>query len=146
MNFQVNGSDDLAQAQRDLQALASEMPHVAVRAMNKAMIGTKTDMKNVIRAEYNIKAGEINKRLSVRKANRAQIQGHVQSKGGPVSLTDVAASPDEAAVFAEITLDNSVLEVQQEWEFSRDVLSWYAWLTIGFAPISDVGMVKIEPE
>ena len=79
--------DDLAQAQRDLQRLSYEMPAVAVRALNKAMAGTKTDMKNVIRAEYNIKAGVIDERMSIRKANRAQIQGHIQSKGKHIGLT-----------------------------------------------------------
>ena len=84
--------DDLAQAQRDLQRLSYEMPAVAVRAMNKAMTGTKTDMKAVVRADYNYKASTLHKRMSISKANRARIQGHVQSKGGPVALTDIAGT------------------------------------------------------
>ena len=85
--------DDLAQAQKDLQRLSYEMPAVAVRALNKAMAGTKTDMKNVIRAEYNIKAGVIDERMSIRKANRAQIQGHIQSKGKHIGLTSDLSTP-----------------------------------------------------
>jgi len=84
--------DDLAQAQRDLQRLSYEMPAVAVRALNKAMAGTKTDMKAIVRADYNYKASTLDKRMSISKAKRASIQGHIQSKGGRVHLTDIAGT------------------------------------------------------
>ena len=84
--------DDLAQAQKDLQRLGYEMPAVAVRALNKAMTGTKTDMKAVVRADYNYKAATLEKRISISRANRASIQGHIRSKGGRVHLTDIAGT------------------------------------------------------
>ena len=84
--------DDLAKAQSDLQSLASEMPAVAVRALNKAMVGTKTDMKAVVRADYNYKAATLEKRISISRANRASLQGHIQSKGGRVHLTDITGT------------------------------------------------------
>ena len=83
---------DLARAQRDLSLLAEEMPHVAVRALNKAMTGVKTDMKAIVRADYNYKAATLESRMSISKATRARIEGHIQSKGGRVHLTDITGT------------------------------------------------------
>ncbi|MCA1794611.1 MAG: phage tail protein [Desulfobacteraceae bacterium] len=88
-SVKLEGLQDL---QKDLDSLANEMPHVAVRALNKSMTGVKTDMVKIIRANYNYKAGAVKKRITIRKANRANISGHVQSKGGPVHLTDVTGT------------------------------------------------------
>ena len=85
-------TEDLERAKRDLKNLADEMPHVAVRALNKAMTGTKTDMKNIVRADYNYKAALLDSRISVWKANRTNIQGHIQSKGGIVHHSDIATT------------------------------------------------------
>ena len=79
-------SEDLKRAQQDLAALAYEMPNVAIRVINTSMTGVKTDAKGVIRAEYNIKAGSIDKRFTVAKANRSNMNGYLQSKGGLISL------------------------------------------------------------
>ena len=83
---------NLDQVQADLRQLAGEMPHVAVRALNKTMTGVKTDMVNVVREGYNFKAGALKKRMRISKANRASIQGYVQSKGRPMHLTDIAGT------------------------------------------------------
>ncbi len=83
---------ELERARRDFQRLADEMPHVAVRALNKAMTGVKTDMVTIIRTDYNYKAAALRKRMSIAKATRQNIRGHVQSKGGPVHLTDITGT------------------------------------------------------
>ncbi len=83
---------DLEEARKDLQGLAEVMPHVAVRALNKSLTGTKTDMVKVIREDYNYKAAALNKRITVARASRAKIEGHVQSRGGMVHLTDIAGT------------------------------------------------------
>ncbi len=90
-SWQVS-TDDIGDVQRDLDRLANEMPAVAARALNTAMTGVKTDMVAIIRADYNYKAAAIRKRLTIRKANRNDIRGHVQSKGGPVHLTDITGT------------------------------------------------------
>jgi len=89
-------TEDLERAKRDLQQLADEMPHVAVRVLNKSMTGIKTDMKAIVRAEYNYKAATLDSRISIYKANRANIQGHIESKGGSVHLTDIAGTRQTA--------------------------------------------------
>lgn len=83
---------NLDQVQADLRQLAGEMPHIAVRALNKTMTGVKTDMVNVVREGYNFKAKALKKRISISKATRASIQGHVQSKGRLIHLTDIAGT------------------------------------------------------
>lgn len=84
--------DDLTAAQLRLQELARKTPYVAVRAVNKAMTGVKTDMVKVARADYNYKATALRKRMSIQKANIHNIYGYVQSKGGQVHLTDISGT------------------------------------------------------
>ena len=100
-------TSDLEKAQRDLRALGNEMPHVAVRALNKTMTGTKTDAKQIIRQEYNIKSGALEKRMSMSKANRANLSGYLQSKGGLVSLTDIAGTRQLKTVGVRVNVRKS---------------------------------------
>ena len=87
-------TSDLEKAQRDLRALGNEMPHVAVRALNKTMTGTKTDAKDVIRQEYNIKAKVLTARIKIpKRATKNDISGFVQSKGGLLGLTSDLSTP-----------------------------------------------------
>ena len=83
---------DLETTKKALEDLASEMPHVAVRAINKSLTGVKTDIKTIIRADYNYKAGALDKRMTATKATRAKIEGRIVSKGGAVHLTDIAGT------------------------------------------------------
>ena len=83
---------DLDKVKDDLEDLAREMPHVAVRAINKSLTGVKTDIKAIIRADYNYKAGALDKRMTPYKATRARIEGSIVSKGGAVHLTDIAGT------------------------------------------------------
>jgi len=83
---------DLERARSDLNSLANEMPHVAVRALNKAMTGVKTDIVSIIRDNYNYKATALRKRITITKATRTNVRGFVQSKGGPVHLTDITGT------------------------------------------------------
>jgi len=81
---------DLERVKDDLADLSREMPHVAVRAINKALTGVKTDMKKLVREEYNYKAATLDKRMTATKATRANLTGVIVSKGGAVHLTDIA--------------------------------------------------------
>jgi hypothetical protein len=86
---ELEGLKDL---QKDLDRLANEVPNVAVRVINKATTGVKTDLVAIIRDRYNYKAAALRKRLTIAKATRSSIQGHVQSKGGTVPLTDITGT------------------------------------------------------
>lgn len=88
--------EGLERIQDELRELGQEMPAVAVRALNKAMTGVKTDMVKIVRETHNFKAAALRKRLSVSKATRKNIQGHVQSKGRPFHLTDLAGTRQTA--------------------------------------------------
>ena len=87
---------DIDRAARDLDNLAQEMPHVAVRAINKALDGVKTDAKAIIRELYNYKAATLDGRMTKQQATRANIQGALISKGGPVHLTDIVGTRQTA--------------------------------------------------
>lgn len=85
-------SDDLVDAQKSLASLASEMPNVAVRAINKTLTGTKTEMSQALQSVYNFKAAEINKRLTIQRAKIQSMGGYVRSKGGQFHLTDITGT------------------------------------------------------
>ncbi len=95
-NIGTVDTSELERASRDLDALANEMPWVAVRAINKAMVGVKTDMKGVVRERYNYKASALEKRMSISRATRARIEGYIQSKGELVHLTDITGTRQTA--------------------------------------------------
>jgi hypothetical protein len=92
---------DLEKVKGDLQDLSREMPHVAVRAINKALVGVKTDMKKLVREEYNYKTGALDKRMTSTTATRNNITGIIVSKGGAVHLTDIAGTSQPAAKTAK---------------------------------------------
>jgi len=79
----------LENVQGMIQDLAAEYPNAAVRALNKSMTGGKTDMKATIREVYRIPAGIIDKRIGIVKATRANLSGHIISKGRAIHLTDI---------------------------------------------------------
>lgn len=83
---------DLRQVQEELQELSGQVPHVAVRALNKAMKGTKTDMVAIVRESHTFKATALRKRLKINRATRADISGSVESRGNPIHLTDMAGT------------------------------------------------------
>ena len=87
---------DLEELKHDLEALGKQMPSVASRAINKAMQGTKTDVKAIIRAAYNIKAGALDKRMVIAKVSPRNLNGNVTSSGGGLHLTDIANTREGA--------------------------------------------------
>lgn len=87
-NPPVVDNEDLRRAQEALARLASEMPNVAARSLNSTMKSVHTDVKKVLRATYNIKAGVIGGRIQVgKRASKDDISGYVRSKGYHIGLT-----------------------------------------------------------
>lgn len=84
--------DDLKRAQADLWRLSRDIPKVAVRATNKSMTGTKTDVANIARQNYNFKAGALKKRMSISRASKQNLTGKITSKGRMLHLTDVVGT------------------------------------------------------
>jgi len=101
-------TEDLKKAKQDLRELAEEMPWVAVRALNAAMTGTKTDMKNIVREHYNYKATTLDSRVHIHRATRARIEGHIESSGEAVHLTDISpGGPSQTARGVTVSVKKS---------------------------------------
>jgi hypothetical protein len=84
--------DDITKTQDALKLLALEYPKAAVRAVNASMTGAKTDMKKIIRADYNFKVSTLEKRFRIVRAKVSALQGVIESKGLSVPLTEVAGT------------------------------------------------------
>jgi hypothetical protein len=84
--------DDIVKTQEALKTLALEYPKAAVRAVNASMTGVKTDMKKILRSEYNYKAAILESRIRVVKCKVNAFKGMVESKGKSVPLTDITGT------------------------------------------------------
>lgn len=84
-------SKSLDHLSKEMDDLAREMPAAAARAINASLTGTKTEIKRIVRVEYNLKASSIDSRITAVKAHRAKITGHIESKGQMLNLTDIDA-------------------------------------------------------
>jgi hypothetical protein len=100
--------DDIVKTQEALKSLALEYPKAAVRAVNASMTGVKTDMKKILRTDYNYKATTLESRIRIVKAKVNAFRGMIESKGKSVPLTDIAGTRQlKAGVKAKIRKDGS---------------------------------------
>jgi hypothetical protein len=83
---------DLNRAKRMLADCKNGFPKAFSRALNKTTTGTRTDMVDLVRSDYNYKATAIRKRISVQKSTQAVLSAAVRSSGGSVHLTDIATT------------------------------------------------------
>ena len=78
---------DTAEAQRIMGSLAEKLAargkleKIIARAQNDALNTAKAEAKRAIREEYNAPAGEIDKTMSVKKANQRRLQAVLTLKG-----------------------------------------------------------------
>lgn len=68
-------------------------PNVIVRALNRAAMNARTNAVNKARENYNIKATDVRKTITIRKANKNALGAMVISKGSTVPLIKFKVSP-----------------------------------------------------
>lgn len=75
----------------------SEYPKVAPKAMaaalNRTITTVKTEMKREAVAAYEIKAGDVNKTLSIKRASPSKLQAVASSVGRPIALIHFKVKP-----------------------------------------------------
>jgi hypothetical protein len=80
---------DLEDVKKLLADVKNGFPKAFSRALNKSATGTRTDMVNLARREYNYRAAYVRDRTSVNKATYSRLTASVESVGPGVHLTDM---------------------------------------------------------
>lgn len=83
----------LVQAVSDLRSAQSKFPQAVARAVNRTMDGMRTDVVKETSKRYFVKAGEVRKSISFRKASAGNLMGAMVSQGKRHSLADYQLSP-----------------------------------------------------
>jgi len=84
---------DIDRIKNDLRNISNGMPLAVVRSINRVVDGVRTDMVEIARTVYTVKATAARKNITVRKANTGDMTAWTESKGKPIPLIDFKVSP-----------------------------------------------------
>lgn len=87
MEFRIEA--DITGALRDLEKLEGSVKHrVLGRALNRTITGVRTDVSSGIRKRLNVKASDVRKVISVRRARAAELSAEIviAGKGAPLAV------------------------------------------------------------
>lgn len=92
--MQVNLSrSDVTRARLMLSGVRNGFPKAFYRTLNKTAAGTKTDLVNLVRRDYNYKATVLRKRITVYKCpSYKTLKAETRSVGPGIHLTDIAGT------------------------------------------------------
>lgn len=88
----VLDKEDLAEARRMLLTVQNGFPKAFSRALNKTVTGTKTEMTNLIRADYNYTLAALRSRITTRNSTVKTLFAKVTSTGRSPHLTDIVGT------------------------------------------------------
>jgi len=72
--------DALNEVKQALSGLSKNIPNIQSRALNKTMIGVRTDKSAAIRSHLNLKKTYVDKHITVKKSFPSNVQGSVNTK------------------------------------------------------------------
>jgi hypothetical protein len=83
----------LNDVERRLGRFSRRAPNALSNAINRGVTNINSNVKKVVRKEYNIKAGDIQQTLRVSRSTRSSLSGDVKSSGSPIGLDKFKVSP-----------------------------------------------------
>lgn len=84
--------EDLAEARRMLLNFDNGFPKAFSRALNKTVTNTKTEMTDLIRADYNYTLASLRSRITTRNSTVKTLFAKVTSTGRSPHLTDIVGT------------------------------------------------------
>jgi hypothetical protein len=85
--IEINVEQAVKDLRREFRDLTNQEFNTGVaRAINHTLAKAKTASSREIRAVYSVPASYVNKALTIRKANRAQVYGFVIAQGRPIPI------------------------------------------------------------
>jgi hypothetical protein len=88
---------DLDMADRFLDALGPAARSAVARSINRAVTGVRTDAVKEVRQVYNVKAGDVRKTFTIRRASNRVLAGVAGSSGRRLSLSAFGIRPRTAS-------------------------------------------------
>lgn len=83
----------ISEVEKALGSYYKQAPTAIFRALNRAATNINSNIKKEVRKEYNIKAGDVNETLTVKRANKSNLSASVMSMGGLTPLDKFKVSP-----------------------------------------------------
>ena len=101
-------NEALVRAVSDLRSAQNRFPQAVARAVNRTMDGMRTDAVKETSKRYFVKAGEVRKSISFRKASAGNLMGAMVSQGKRHSLADYQLSPKTPRAGRRVALKGAV--------------------------------------
>jgi len=94
---------DLREIERAMKGIKNGYATVVSGAINKTLIGVKTDTKSEIRKDVTVKSSAIARTIKLARASKIRISGALKSTGGFVPLINYSARQTKKGVTVQIT-------------------------------------------
>lgn len=93
MAVTLSVKDDLKKIQKQLtETQRKAIPNATRRTINKVATTVRKEANQEIRQKYNLKAGDVNESLKLRRANFKKLSATITATGRPLSLTRYGAT------------------------------------------------------
>lgn len=92
----------LTQIERRLGKMKSEAPKALKNAINMTARQVRTDLKKEVRRQYIVKAGEVAKRLTMKRATNSHLEATIFVKGKPVKITNYKTTTPKKGAKAQV--------------------------------------------
>ena len=91
--MRIDITDNIEQAEQLMDAFGSQGARGVSRAINRAVMGIRTDVVKVVRRDYNVKAAVVRRGLKVRQARGKALEGAAIVSGSRIPLIQFRARP-----------------------------------------------------
>ena len=108
-NFLEVKNIDVAEAM--LRGIPNGIERAITSSINRTLAKVKTDMKKKTTSDYNIKASEIENKLSVYKANFSNLRGTIYAKTPRLALSKFITSSDKGNIKVRVKKNESSKKV-----------------------------------
>ena len=98
-------SEQLKRANNALRAVPGAFPRAITSATNRALEGMRTDTVSGTSKRYHVKASDIRKTITLKKANFNNLQGVMLSRGSRRSLADYKLTSKSGSLMGAVKKD-----------------------------------------
>lgn len=99
---------ELEKAQKLLGGIENGVKRAITSAINHSLGKAKTKLKKKITQEYYIKSSDVEKTLSIKKANYSTLAGTISSRSKRTSLTKLKLKKSETSILSGVRKSNGI--------------------------------------
>ncbi len=105
---------DVERIKRDLRHVNDGLPISVMRALNRTVTGIRTDMVEIARREYTVKAKAARANISLIKARKGSLSAVVESRGKPIPMIDFAIYPSKPQPRRKVPIKAEIIRGKRE--------------------------------